>query len=137
MGRDRGNYSVSGFTLLGVIFAILGWVGLYLLVTYTLPTIGPRWLFYFLVMIAMSGTFMPVTAYLNKRFTSNPPVEGNVVLRQAMWWGIYGDMLAWLQLGRLLTSDIAMFIFFGFVVLEFFLRLRENSQWKPKEHQNE
>jgi hypothetical protein len=137
MVKDRGNYSVGGFTVLGIFFAILGWGGLYLLVTYTLPTIGPRWLFFFLVMLAMTGTFLPATAYLNKRFTSNPPVEGNVVLRQAMWWGIYGDLLAWLQLGRLLTSNIAMFILFGFVVLEFFLRLRENSQWRPKNNQNE
>jgi hypothetical protein len=137
MAREHSNYSVGGFTLLGVIFAALGWGSLYLLVTYTLPTIGPRWLFFFLVMLAMSGTFLPITAYLNKRFSSNPPIEGSVVLREAIWWGIYGDLLAWLQLGRLLTSDIAMFIFFGFIVLEFFFRLREQSQWKPKEHQSE
>ena len=136
MGKDDTNYSLIGFAFLGLIFALLGWGGLSILILYSLPTIGPRWLFFFLLVIALSGTFLPISALLNKRFTSEPPVEGWVVMRQSLWWGIYGDLLAWLQLGRLLTTDLAMFIFFGFITLEFFLRIRERSLWRLKDKVN-
>jgi hypothetical protein len=136
MEKTTGNYSPAGFTILGIIFTGAGWGGLATLILYSLPTIGFRWLFFFLLFIAITGTFLPFTSFLNKRFTSNPPIEGEGVLRQAVWWGIYGDLLAWLQLDRLLTSDLALFIFFGFVALEFFLRIRETSGWTLKEKAN-
>jgi len=113
-----------------VALALIGWAGLAGLFYYTLPTLGPRWLFFFLLMLALSGTFLPVTFFLNRRFPSNPPAGGAVVVRQAMWFGIYGDLLAWLQLGRVLNIPRATFLVVGFTIIEILLRLGEQSRWR-------
>lgn len=112
---------------------IVGWGGLALLVANSLPTIGPRWLFFFLLSLALSGTSLPVVYFLNIRFPSVPPVNPGVVIREAIWVGIYGDLIAWLQLGRILTPSLMGFIGVGFILLEILLRINERSQWKPDE----
>lgn len=117
----------------GVILALIGWMGLALLVSFTLPTLGPRWLFFFLLMLALSGSALPVVAFLNRRFPGSVPANGAVVMRQAIWVGIYGNIIAWLQLGRVLNPALAFFLAVGFVLMELLLRLREISLWKPKD----
>ena len=125
------------FIITGFFLAVIGWGGLAWLIYYTLPTLGPRWLMFFLFMLGMSGTVLPLVAFLNRRFPSIPPVDGNVVLRQAMWVGIYGSILVWLQLGRVLTLVLASFLAFGFILIEFLIRLRERSRFKPTDSLNE
>jgi hypothetical protein len=98
---------------------------------YTLPTVGPRWLFFFLSVLALTGTVLPVVAFLNRRFPSNPPAAPAVILREAIWVGIYGPTLAWLQIGRVLTPALAVLLATGLILIELLLRLRERSQWKP------
>ena len=39
--------------------------------------------------------------------------------------------LAWLQIGRMLTLPLAVLLALGFLIIEYLLRLRERSQWKP------
>jgi hypothetical protein len=94
--------------------------------------VGPRWLFFFLSVLALTGTVLPIVAYLNIRFPSNPPPTAGVVLRQAIWVGIYIPTLAWLQIGRVLSPALALLLALGFVLIEWLLRLREKSQWKPE-----
>jgi hypothetical protein len=125
------------FFIAGIFLAVIGWAGLAWIFYYTLPTLGPRWLMFFLLMVALSGSSLPFVAYLNRRFMSKPPVEGDVVLRQAMFVGIYGSILVWLQLGRLLNLVLATFLAAGFFVIEFLLRLRERSRFQPKGPLNE
>jgi hypothetical protein len=72
-----------------------------------------------------------VVYFLNKRFPSDPPVEGMVILRQAMWVGVFGSTVAWLQLGRVLTPVMALILAGVFVLIEFLLRLFERSRWNP------
>ncbi len=119
--------------LTGIILALTGWMGLALLVSFTLPTLGPRWLFFFLLMLALSGSALPLVAFLNRRFPGSAPATGAVVVRQAIWVGIYGNLIAWLQLGRVLNPALAFFLAVGFVLIELLLRLREKSLWKPKD----
>jgi hypothetical protein len=64
-------------------------------------------------------------------FSSHPPVEPGAILRQAIWVGIYSNLLAWLQLGRVLNLSLTVFLAIGFVVIEVILRLREKTQWTP------
>ncbi len=123
--------------LTGTLLALIGWLGLAGIFYYTLPTLGPRWLFFFMFMMALSGTFLPVTYFLNRRFPSSPPAGGAVIVRQAMWFGIYGDLLAWLQLGRVLNIPRATFLFVGFVLIEILLRLGEQSRWRLRKTSNE
>ena len=116
-----------------VILAVLGWGGLAAVILYTLPTLGPRWLFFFLGVLALSGTVLPLVYFLNRRFPSNPPADPGVVLRQATWVGVFGSTLAWLQLGRMLSPMVAGVLAIALLVTELLLRLRERARWRPKE----
>jgi hypothetical protein len=113
--------------------ALIGWGGLGVLFMYTLPTLGPRWLFFFLFMLALSGTVLPLVHFLNRRFPSIPPANGPVLVRQATWVGIYGDLIAWLLMGRVFNSARAIFLAVGFIIIEILIRMSEQSRWKPKE----
>lgn len=121
------------FLPFAVLLAVVGWGGIALLINNTLPTLGPRWLFFFFITIAMTGTGLPIIVFLNIRFQSVPPIDTNVVIRQASWVGVYAGVLAWLQLGRILTPTIGVAIAVGLVVIEGFIRMREKSRWDPDE----
>ena len=123
---------VRSFIPAAIILAVIGWGGLVYVFFFTLPTVGPRWLFFFLSVLAVTGTALPVVAYLNRRFPSIPPTTSAVVLRQALWAGIFFPTLAWLQIGRVLTPAMALLLLLGFILIEWLLRLRERSQWKPE-----
>jgi len=125
------------FLWVGVVLAVLGWGGLAALVFLTLPYLGPRWLFFFLVNLAVCGTVLPLVHYLHRRFPSSPPVDSAVIVREALMVGIYCDLLVWLQLGRVLNPLLALFLAAGMVIVEFLLRLRERSRWKPQETTHE
>lgn len=123
--------SLRVFFFSGIVLSLIGWTGLYFLLQYTLPTLGPRWLFFFLFMLALSGSSMPIIALLNRRFSGRHPASGMVIVRQSIWVGIYGNLLAWLQLGRVLNLALGFFLAVGFVIIEYSLRLRERSRWRP------
>jgi hypothetical protein len=96
--------SFWSFFVVSLLLGLFGWGGLFVLVTMTLPTILPRWTFFFLLTLALSGTALPVAYFLNRRFPTDPPVDSGVVMREAMWVGFYGSLLAWLQMGGVLTQ---------------------------------
>jgi hypothetical protein len=121
---------VANFLPAALFLMIIGWGGLLLLVTSTLPTVGPRWLFYFLSVLAITGTALPLTAFLNRRFPSTPPPTYFVVVRQAIWFAVYISTLIWLQIGRVLNPALAVLLAIGLGLIEFLLRLSERSQWK-------
>lgn len=128
---SQSSPPVRTFIPAAIILAILGWGGLYFLLNLTIPTVGPRWLFFFLSVLALTGTTLPVIAFLNKRFPTNPSVNAGVIVREAIWIGIYFPTLAWLQLGQVLTPALSLLLAVGFLAIEVLLRLRERSQWKP------
>jgi hypothetical protein len=74
---------------------------------------------------------LPVVYFLHRRFPGEQPVESNVIVRQALWFGIYGATLAWLQLGRLVTVYVVAGLAVGLIAIEYFIRLREKATWKP------
>ncbi len=116
--------------------AIVGWVGLYLLINYTLPTLLPRWAFFFLATLALSGTALPIVYFFHRRFaTELPPI--NVITRQALWVGVYGATLAWLQLGKVVNLSIIIGLALGLIAIESLIRVREKSQWTPPEIEND
>ena len=119
------------FALSSLLLMIVGWGGLYLLLTQTFPYVWPRWGFFVLVLIALTGTVLPIIYFFHRRFPGEKPVEANVIVRQAMWFGVYGATLAWLQLGRLVTIYVILGLAGGLAAIEYFIRLRENAHWKP------
>ncbi len=124
-------FSVSSYLPTAIILMILGWGGLYFTIQYTFPNGGTRWLFFFVLILAITGTLLPLVAFLNWRFPSKPPVSNLVVIRQALWFGIFVATLAWLQIGRVLNPSLALLLAVGLIIIEWLLRLRERSQWKP------
>lgn len=121
---------VANFLPASIFLFIIGWGGLAALIITTLPTVGPRWLFFFLCVVAITGTMMPITAFLNRRFPSTPPPTNLVVVRQALWFAVYISTLIWLQMGRVLNPALAVLLALGLGLIEFLLRLSEKSQWK-------
>jgi len=120
--QSRGIFATA------LLLIAIGWIGLYLLVATTLPTVGPRWLFFFLLTIAVTGTALPFVWLLHKRFG---PASSTVLLRQAMWVALYVSLGVWLQINRALTLSLALLLGVGFVLVEWFLRLLERNVWRP------
>jgi hypothetical protein len=98
---------------------------------FTVPTVWPRWGFFLLWVMALTGLALPVSYFINQRFPSDPPAESNVIVRQALWVGVFGATIAWLQLGRLVTLWVIFGLAGGLVAIEYFLRMRERARWKP------
>jgi len=129
--NDDTSPSIGAFIFPAALFMLSGWGGLAALIYNTNPVdVLPRWLFFFLLTIAVTGTFLVPVAYLNRRFPSLPPVDGKVITRQATWFGILAATAAWLQTGRVLTTAILLLLMIGFALIEFLLRINERSQWK-------
>ena len=119
------------FALSSLVLMLVGWIGLYFLITQTLPYVWPRWGFFVLTLIAISGTTLPIVYFFHRRFPGEKPAEANVIVRQAMWFGVYAATLAWLQLGRLVTVYVVLGLAGGLIAIEYFVRLREKAHWKP------
>jgi hypothetical protein len=116
----------------GIVMAIAGLGGLFLLVSFSLPFLGYRWLFFVLLTLGLSGIALPAAYFLNLRFPSKPPAGPNVIVRQALWLGVLGDLLAWFQLARLLTPILTICMAAGLILIEVLLRLNERSRFKPQ-----
>lgn len=119
-------FGISAFAL-----AVIGWGGFYFIVTQTLPFVWSRWSFFALLLMALTGTALPVVFYLHRRFPTEPPANGDVIIRQATWVGVYGATLAWLQLGRLVTLYVILGLAGGLIAAEYFIRIREKATRRP------
>ena len=119
------NYLPSALT-----FMLLGWGGLAALFYFFRPLVWARWGFFALGVMALTGTSMPIVFFFNQRFSSDPPAESNVIVRQSIWVGVFFATLAWLQLGRLVTLFVILGLAGGLVAVEYFIRLREKANWK-------
>lgn len=120
-----------GVLIASVVMMVIGWGGLFQLITNSLPRIGGElWMFFLLLQITVTGTVIPFIRYVNVRFTPHdievPP--GGVIVRQSIWIGLYAVMCAWLQIPRVLNVPIATLLALTFVILEVFLRSRELSE---------
>ena len=119
-----------GLLVAAAFMIVIGFGGLYWLIfaSGSLPRIGGElWLFFVLLLIAVSGVALPIVRYLNVRFTPldrEVPPSG-VIVRQSVWIGLWVVVCAWLQIPRLLTLPIAVFTLFALLIIEGFLRNRE------------
>lgn len=120
-------YLVSTISLLvigfgAVVFAIISLT----------PTLWARWLLFFGGTLGLTGLGLPVMWFLNLRFKSNPPAGAGVIVRQAIWVGIYGAVLIWLQQVRLVTLWNGLGLAAGLIAIEYLVRMREKARWQPK-----
>ncbi|MCD6577597.1 MAG: hypothetical protein J7K66_06255 [Anaerolineaceae bacterium] len=122
-----------GKILISSIFLIiLGGGGLAFIFIFLEPTLGPRWMFYFFLTIIASGIALPFI-YLIQRRLANQVVPGKVLIRESILFGVYLALIAWLQLGRILTNLIVVIIAVGFILIEMLLRMAEKATFKPNE----
>ena len=127
---DLSSPDYRSLMIAAIILASIGWLGLYLLLITTLPTVGPRWLFFFLWTIATTGTAVPFIWLLHRRFGSSQPARSSILLRQGLWVGLYATICIWLQINRSLTIPLALLLVTGLVAIEWFLGLLERSTWR-------
>jgi len=120
------SYLFSTFALL-----LIGWGGIAALFYYSLPFVWARWGFFALGIMALTGTALPVVYFFHRRFPDDPPAASNVIVRQALWVGVYASTLAWLQLGRLVTLYVILGLAGGLIAIEYFIRLREKASRTP------
>jgi uncharacterized membrane protein YuzA (DUF378 family) len=117
------------FGLSSLVLILVGWGGLFLLINYTRPAVWPRWGFFVLMFMAVTGTILPIVYFFiaASRATcrsgcDRPP--GDVV------W-IHAATPAWLQLDHFVTVYVILGLAGGLAAIEYFMRLREKSHWKP------
>lgn len=122
--------------LTSLILSSLGAVGLIFIIFFSEPTLGPRWLLFFFLTICSAGLALPL-AYIIQRRVATQYVSAGVLLREAIFFSIFIDLLAWLQLGRILTSLIILILAIGFILLEVFLRMAEKATFNPEGADNE
>jgi hypothetical protein len=128
--KDSPPQPSLSLTLAAWFLALVGWAGVIYLTNFTIPTVGPRWLFFAVWFTALTGTAIPFARYLNLRFGKSLPPE-SVLLRQSIWVGLFGATCAWLQLGRALNWATGLLLAAALVAIEIFLLLRARSRWRP------
>jgi hypothetical protein len=116
-----------------IFLTILGGGGLAFIFIFLEPTLGPRWMFFFFLMIIGAGIALPISYLIQRRF-ANQVVQGKVLIREAILFGVFLSMTAWLQLGRILTNLIIVIIAVGFILLEMLLRMAEKATFKADEN---
>ena len=130
MTREQISDRVVEIYLAAGTLMFVGWGGMLALLLFTVPTVDARWMFFVLGLSALTGTSIPFIMFLSRRFGKNP-LSVNILMRRAIWVGVIGCILAWLQLGRALTWTIGLLIVSVIVGIEWLIEIRERSLWNP------
>jgi hypothetical protein len=123
--------SFRPFIFPSIFLILVGWGGVAALVYFTEPLVWPRWAFFALLFLALTGTSLPIIYFFHLRFPSEPPAGSRVIVRQAQWVGVYGLVLLWLRWGELLTLWLTLGLAGGLLAIEWLIRLRERARWNP------
>jgi hypothetical protein len=124
---DRPSSTYRYLLYAAAIMAITGWLGLLLLLNSTLPTVGPRWLFFFLLALATTGTALPFIWLLHRRFSPDTQAPPSTLLRQALLLTLFIELCTWLQINRSLSLPLAILLALGLIVLGILLRIFSGS----------
>ena len=123
----------SKILMSSIILSILGGGGLVFIFIFFEPTLGPRWMFFFFLSIIGAGIALPISYLIQRRFATQT-VPGKVLIREAILFGVFLALIAWLQLGRILTNLIVVIIAVGFILLEMLLRMAEKATFQADEN---
>ena len=119
-----------------LMLSFLGLGGLAYILIAMEPTLWPRWMFYFFLTIAGAGIALPMAYFIQRRLAKQyiPP---RILVRESLFFGIYLDLLAWLQIGRI-ASNLSVFLLAGgMILLEVFIRMAEKATFRPDEFSDE
>lgn len=129
--KEKGSPTVRSVLPITILLAFPGWFGLLYLMTRTIPDLGNRWLFYVSVVFALTGTSIPLVAFLNRVVRFQGPVNFETIIRESTMIGTFGGILIWLNKGQVLSFGLALILAVGFLLVELLLRLRNRSEWHP------
>jgi len=124
---DSQKNTFRNYLLSTLMLILVGWGGLFVTLYFLLPFVWSRWAFFVFGIMGLTGLALPIVYYFHKRFPGETPAEPNVIIRQALWVGVYGATLAWLQLGRLVTLYVILGLAGGLIAAEYFIRIREKA----------
>lgn len=79
------------------------------------------------VLITVTGLVLPVAFVLNRRFGRSPSHSFLVVLRQAMWVGLWVAFCGWLQMQRSLGLGVAALSAIVLIIVEVLLQVRNRA----------
>ena len=119
-----------------LILCVIGLGGLVFILITLEPTLWPRWLFYFFLTMAGTGIALPA-AYIIQRRLAKQYVPARVLVRESLLFGVYLDLLAWLQIGRIATNLVVFLLAGGMILLEYFLRMAEKATFRADEYSDE
>ncbi len=132
MQNQDDQLKIWQFLPASLLFFLAGGAGLFYTITETVPQIGPRWLFFFCLVITVAGLMTVPIFFLHKRFPSTPAVDALPILREAVFVGVFIAGLVWLQIGRMLSPSLGLILAIALILAEFVIRLWERSTWKPR-----
>ncbi len=117
-----GSIPIALFSLAGLIYV----VG-YLWPDPNTIFAPPQLFFFALIFLGCGALTVPVTAYLNQRFSKADWLvrDRARLLRQGSWVGLFVTLLAYLQLSKILSWTIGVVLAGVFVLIETFLLTRE------------
>jgi hypothetical protein len=119
-----------------LMLSIIGLGGISFVLFTLEPTLWPRWLFYFFLTMAGTGIALPLVFIIQRRLAKKF-VPGNVLIREGLFFGIFLDLIAWLQIGRITSNLIIFLLAGGIILLEVFLRMVEKATFKANEFSDE
>ena len=93
--------------------------------------VWPRWGFFALIVLAVTGTALPLSWLINQRLLGR---QTRVVTRQAIWLGMYVALLVWLKIGQALSFSVALWAVLVSLAIEYLFQLREGAN-RPKPEQ--
>jgi hypothetical protein len=131
------QHNLIPFLLFSGLLALTAITGLGLIFIYLPPTIGPRWLFFFFLFLAVSSISLPIFALINQRLDENRSLGYLPPVREAMELGLYVNLIVWLKFGRVLDTVTAILILAVFIAIEVLIRMIEQSRFKPKENERD
>lgn len=115
----------KGAILGSILVAILSWVGLGFLVSFTSPGTLTRPAFFLLLFVALMATFVPIAFYFNHRFASSESGEGSVrAVRQSGLAALFLVLCAWLRMIRSLNWAVALLVLGLLVSIEVVILIR-------------
>jgi hypothetical protein len=130
--EPRPNSSFLPYLASAISLFVIGWGAAAIAIFALTPTVWARWLLFFGGTLGLTGLAIPAAWFLNLRFPSEPPAGSSVIIRQAIWVGVYGVVLVWLQQARLVTLWIGLGLAIGLIAIEYLIRMREKARWQPK-----
>ena len=82
------------------------------------------------VLVATTGIALPITYFLNRRFSPTPGMTSPhflVVLRQAMFIGFWASFCLWLQMNSMLGIAVVVLVAGVLILLEILLQVRTRA----------